>query len=129
MPAAIFYVYRIFDITETTIYIGKGTGRRLERQMRRFGAQGEILKRFKFEDDAFEFERAEIRRRCPTHNKSTGGEGGRLDGRDKTERLMDKIGPRRYVAQMLMRFGDGLLKYIDQSKLDAIRQVADGPRI
>ena len=41
-----FYVYRILGEMGETVYIGKGTGRRLEAQKRRFMSDGEIMRSF-----------------------------------------------------------------------------------
>ena len=46
------YVYRIFDGCET-VYVGKGSGRRLEAQKRRFNLDGEVIERDLSDDDAF----------------------------------------------------------------------------
>lgn len=72
-----FYVYRIFSIIGT-IYVGKGSGRRLSDQKRRFGADGEILAEFADEDAAFRAEKRFIRDLCPLENKNPGGAGGRV---------------------------------------------------
>lgn len=76
-PTEIFYVYRIFGAGGETIYIGKGSGRRLQQQKRRFGADGEIMQRLKTENAAYRYEREMIAKFKPPLNKSTGGNGSR----------------------------------------------------
>lgn len=70
-----FYVYRLFH-QDTTLYIGKGCGPRLQRQKRAFGVSGEVVKYFDHEDQAYRAERALIAKLDPPLNKSPGGWGG-----------------------------------------------------
>ncbi|MEZ0064020.1 hypothetical protein ABIF26_009582 [Bradyrhizobium elkanii] len=125
-----FYVYRIFDGFET-VYIGKGSGRRLASQKSKFGLAGEIIARFKSERDAYAFEIKMIAQLMPTANKHPGGNGSRarrkIHRRFGWEIEMDRVGSRRYVARELLKFD--LSRMIDASKIDAIREVANGPRI
>lgn len=141
-----FYVYAIMD-GPTCLYVGKGSGRRAEQSARIHGGEAKIIRSFAREDDAFAFERELISELLPANNKCAGGNGGRkalgvvpvqyrgkltecdmkraMAEHDEIERGMFEIGPRRYVARMLLgRFGS----FIDPSKVDAIRQVAYGCR-
>lgn len=129
-----FYVYRIFDGFET-VYVGKGSGRRLDHQKRKFGLPGEIVEGCKSDDHAFSREVFWIKQLQPTSNKLRGGNGGRVRPkpicRDEKRFLkelaeIDRIGSRRYAARMLLKFDTR--GYIGSSKLDVIRQVANGPR-
>jgi len=110
-----FYVYRINDGHET-VYIGKGSGRRLENQIRAFGLSGEVVEECTSDDHAFEREVYWIKHLMPTFNKVAGGNGGRCRPKELTAtekksareykaflREYNEIGPRRYVARFLCR--------------------------
>jgi hypothetical protein len=73
-----FYVYRILGEMGETVYIGKGTGRRLEAQKRRFMADGEIMRSFNKEDLAFRFEAKMIAKHKPPLNMVAGRGRGEL---------------------------------------------------
>jgi hypothetical protein len=73
-----FYVYRILGEMGETVYIGKGTGRRLELQKRRFMAEGEIIRSFAKEDLAFRFEAKLIAKHKPPLNVVSGHGSGKL---------------------------------------------------
>lgn len=101
-----FYVYRIFDGMQT-LYIGKGSGRRLQEQKRRFHADGEILERCRTDDQAFRQEVAWIERLMPTENRNPGGEGGRVHPRRKPRISKEfaeiaRVGIHRYIARFLL---------------------------
>lgn len=125
-----FYVYKLFETAEVILYIGKGSGRRLKTQMRRHRLKGEIIKEFKCERDAFQFERKMIAAAKPELNKSPGGNGGtvktkrRAPRKTADEKLMDKIGTRVYAARMLLRFD--LRGLVDRGTFQRIREVAYG---
>lgn len=70
-----FYVYRIFGEMGETVYIGKGCGRRLHNQKRRFMADGEVMEWCSTDKRAFMRERELIAEYNPPLNKSTGGNG------------------------------------------------------
>ncbi len=127
--AARFYVYRIFDGFET-VYVGKGSGRRLNSQKSKFGMLGEIIAWFKREGDAYAFEIKMIAELRPTANKHPGGNGSRVFKRARRkfgwELEIARVGSRRYAARELLKLDTR--GFIDPSKLDAIRQVANGPR-
>lgn len=76
-PTFTFYVYRILGEQGETVYIGKGTGRRLQQQKRRFQADGEVLRWCRTEDSAYRCERELIAHYNPPLNKSPGGNGSR----------------------------------------------------
>ena len=71
-----FYVYRILGEMGETVYIGKGSGRRLEKQKRRFGAEGEIIAEFGTERQAYSHERKLVADLNPPLNMCAGGGGG-----------------------------------------------------
>jgi hypothetical protein len=102
-----FYVYRIFDGLQT-LYVGKGSGRRLQSQVRRFRCKGEIVEECKSDDHAFEREVHWIAELKPTENRLAGGNGGRCKPKRKP-RLMkefaeiERVGSRRYAAMFLLR--------------------------
>ena len=124
-----FYVYRIFDGFET-VYVGKGSGRRLCSQKSKFGLDGEIICRFKSERAAYAHEIKMIAELRPTANRHPGGCGSKVYKRRPRrfawEIEIDRVGSRRYAARMLLRFDTR--GFIDPSKLELIRQVANGPR-
>lgn len=130
-----FYVYRIYDGVET-VYVGKGSGRRLAHQMRKFGLPGAIVEECKSDDHAFEREVHWIAELKPTANKLAGGNGGRCKPKPKPRlarefREIERVGSRKYAAQVLVRKLDehncgrwGVSKVA----LDRLREVANGPR-
>lgn len=138
-----FYVYRIFDRHET-VYVGKGCGRRVHDQRRRFRCNGEIIERCETDDEAFAAERRWIAMLRPTQNVSPGGNGGRSKPRVLTaeergnlkawrdfEREYERVGPRRYVARGLVtRLSEANIASLGVSKVELSRlwEVANGPR-
>jgi hypothetical protein len=74
-PTKPFYVYRILGEMGETVYIGKGCGRRLHNQKRRFMSDGEILEWCSTDKQAFKRERELIAEYNPPLNKSSGGNG------------------------------------------------------
>jgi hypothetical protein len=133
------YVYRIFDGHET-VYIGKGTGRRLQTQLRRFGVDGEILARDLTDEQAFRRERELIAELMPTANRHPGGNGGRSVKKRKPslplwwrkqQREMQELGTRKYVARFLARklnYANCELYGISKVGMDRLLEVANGPR-
>ena len=77
-----YYVYRIFNEYDDTLYIGKGSGDRLQQQIKRFGFFGHKLKWFEDEQACLKEEIRLIAKLNPPFNKTKGGEAG---GRPKTE--------------------------------------------
>jgi hypothetical protein len=129
-----FYVYRIFD-GEQTLYVGKGFGRRLHNQKRRFGHDGEILQEFRCEARAYQRERELIAELKPTLNCNGGGGGSWVRAKPEprmskdeawTYRLMEKIGTRRFCALLLEAINKVAPHMIDQSKMPKILEVARG---
>jgi hypothetical protein len=104
-----FYVYRIYD-GEVTVYIGKGRGRRLSDQKRRFALSGEILKSFSSERAAYAFEAKQIAKMKPIANKVAGG-GGAITRRNiklpiwftRQVKEIERVGSRRWVARELLK--------------------------
>lgn len=136
-----FYVYRIFDGMET-VYVGKGSGRRLQSQIRNFSLPGEVVEICKSDDDAFAREIHWISVLRPTANKAGGGNGGRVLPKIKPAWLVkaekeyqkfvaeyERVGPRRYVAQFLSRkIDEQNCEALGASKVELIRlrEVANG---
>lgn len=122
-----FYVYRIFD-GDVTVYVGKGSGRRLALQIRRFGVMGEVVEWFKNEDAAFAAERAWIAKLKPTENLVAGGNGGRAV-KKKPPRLhpafkeIERIGTRAYAARFLLRYCPHIL--IQRGAFAKVKEVAN----
>jgi hypothetical protein len=121
-----FYVYRFDNDDGECIYIGKGTGRRLKAQNRRFGREGYIVKLFKSESAAFNYEARLIAKLKPSENKIAGG-GGAITrtktpriGMSKEYREMRRIGTRAYVARALLRFD--LRGFIPDAEIPCLRE-------
>jgi hypothetical protein len=142
-----FYVYCVYD-GATPIYVGKGCGHRIRESARKHGGDARVLEYVTDETEAFNRERYWIKELSPTENKSPGGNGGRagairlvprgmlglvteaqmrkgLKEIKDVERDMERVGPKKYVAEMLL--GYDLSRFVSQSKLEIIRQVANGP--
>lgn len=109
-----FYVYRILGEMGETVYIGKGCGRRLHNQKRRFMSDGEVLEWCSTDKQAFKRERALIAQYNPPLNKSTGGNGAtrgmKVDGLPPLyaglAKLIRRLGGleasvREYLVQMI----------------------------
>jgi hypothetical protein len=130
------YVYRIFD-GDVTVYVGKGSGRRLQSQERRFGLSGEILERCKNDDHAFEREVHWIETLQPTDNICPGGNGGRVrpkrkPRKDKMMVEIDRVGSRRYAARFLlsrMNVTNCRQYGVDPETLARLASVANGPAV
>jgi hypothetical protein len=129
------YVYRIFNRHET-VYVGKGSGRRLETQTRKFGCDGEILEVCKSDDHAFRREIHWIALLRPSANILRGGNGGRRKPRKSARRSrdmieIDRVGSRRYAARFLLtKLDERNCASLGLSKVDVsrLREVANGPR-
>lgn len=128
------YVYRIFDVCET-VYVGKGSGRRLDAQKRRFNLDGEVIERDLSDDDAFARERHWIKALMPSANISPGGNGGRTVARrklrlDKSFAEIERVGRRRYAARFLLtRLNESncVRHGVSKVEIDRLREVANGP--
>lgn len=119
-----FYVYAIKYENGVVAYVGKGSGRRLNAQIKRFGLDGCVLKRFKREKDAYAYEVKMIAYHKPEFNRHKGGNGSRATV--AREWRMSPEASRKYAARVLMRFGDGLKKFVPDIDLEAISRVANG---
>lgn len=151
-PAKRFFIY-CFREGHAVLYVGKGSGRRLRAQEKRFGFAGEILERMDDEERAYERERYWIEKLLPTENKNSGGAGGFSDRNpipsqfrnsftlkewekcqregEASLREIEKIGSRRYAAQTLVSMLDERnCETFGVSKVDInrLREVANGPR-
>jgi hypothetical protein len=129
-----FYVYRIFD-GEQTLYVGKGFGRRLQNQRRRFGHEGEVLQEFRCEARAYQRERELIAELKPTLNCNGGGGGPWVRPKPKPRmpraeatayREMERIGTRAYAARCLLSANRATPGVIPPEKVALFRQVAYG---
>lgn len=146
-----FYVYAFIEGHEV-LYVGKGSGRRLKQQEKRFGFAGKIIEHLDDELKAYEREVYWISELRPTLNKNRGGSGSFLTEtvpaalrksftlaewkREERKALaelrrIEEMGTRKYAANVLLRHIDeancasfGLSK-IDISRF---REVANGPR-
>jgi hypothetical protein len=120
-----FYVYELSN-EDGIQYVGKGSGRRLKNQERRFGLSGRIVAEFAKEPDAYAFEVSRIAELNPPLNKCKGGNGSRaIQKRHRKtawEMTFERIGSRRYAALLLLHFS----RLLDPSKVDQIRRVAHG---
>jgi hypothetical protein len=132
-----FYVYG-FEDDGGFVYIGKGCKKRLRAQQRKFArleplAKGRVLDWFLTERAALAAEKEYIEKHRPRLNKTAGGNGGRVKHRanrlDFWERRLLKVGKRKYAAQLLLACERAKPGTLDPSKVDAIRQVADGCRV
>lgn len=135
--AARTYVYRIFDGFET-VYVGKGSGRRIRQQAARFKCQGEIIQHCTTDEEAFKAERKWISELKPTANRHPGGQGGRVKPKHdphaaswrKFLKEYNEVGPRRYAARFLARkLNEANCEKWGVSKIDVFRihEVANGP--
>lgn len=127
----VFYVYKLYNCPDVVLYVGKGSGRRLKEQMRRFRLMGEVVREFICERKAFQYERELIEAAKPELNKSPGGNGGwvrykkpKTPRKTAEEKEMDRVGTRVYAARMLLRFD--LRGIIDRGTYQRIKEVALG---
>lgn len=139
------YVY-VFETGGVVLYAGKGSGRRIKQQEKRFGFAGRILEYFDTDDAAFEAEKRWIKELTPTENKCrSGGGGGRCKPKKKSKELiaaerewrkflkeLEEAGSRRYVARFLCtKLNLANCEEWGVSKVDMNRlvEVANGPRV
>jgi hypothetical protein len=110
-----------------TAYIGKGSGRRLEHQVRRFGLLGEIIARFKSERAAYAYERRQIEQQKPHLNQCAGGGGSRatkvVQRRQQWEIEIERVGTRVYAARGLLCL-QGIESFLSPEKIAVLRSVA-----
>lgn len=120
-----FYVYELFS-GDSIEYVGKGSGRRLETQMRRYGLCGRVVRHFASEAAAYRFEVKHIADAKPKLNRCAGGNGCRANVvrrvRDPIYALCESLGSRVVAARLALNFPS----LCDPSKLDEIRRVAYG---
>jgi len=147
-----FYIYCFSDGAEIA-YVGKGSGRRIKQQEKRFGYPGRILEYLANERDAYEREVYWIKVLRPSENKNAGGAGKTSDPNPipvslrglvsdaewelaekqvaKEFKEVDRVGVRRYAARFIMtRINERNAGVYGMSKvdLDRISEVANGPR-
>jgi hypothetical protein len=96
-----FYIYRLYDLTGDTLYIGKGSGDRLRNQMKRYGLLGETIKWFGSEAAAYAAEKRLIKKHKPSLNRCSGGGGGTTGPRAVPEFGTPEA--LQYVAQSLAK--------------------------
>lgn len=103
-----FYVYRFDNDEGQCIYIGKGSGRRLQAQNKRFGREGYIVKWFALAGAAYRYEAFLIEKLKPIENKVAGGAGPgskrtmRRPRKSKELLEIERIGTRAYAAKFLL---------------------------
>ena len=119
-----FYVYELIDASGVVQYVGKGSGRRLDVQKRKFALDGRIVRSFDREAKAYAFEVAHIAAAKPIQNICKGGNGSTATKtrfvKDVFYRLYDQIGSRALAARLVLAYGP------PESKTDAIRAIAYG---
>lgn len=119
-----FFVYELVASDGAVHYVGKGSGRRLAVQQKRYGLAGRIVERFSNEEAAYKFEVAHIQKVKPLLNKHRGGNGCRatpyVEPKDAFIDLCRRLGVRVVAARMALTYG------CDPSKRDALRLVAYG---
>jgi hypothetical protein len=128
-----FYVYRIFE-GHQTLYVGKGSGRRLAIQRQRFACEGEIVEDCASEALAFEREKFWITELHPTENKIAGGSGSwvrrpkpkwrPLSDFERETREIERLGTRKYVARILLKVEHNFPHLFDAAQLAKIYTVA-----
>lgn len=120
-----FYVYRLKDEYGRVLYIGKGSGRRLYNQKRKYRCEGEIVREFAKEADAYKYEIECIATERPELNIHKGGNGSwvRRPKRRKTkiEREIERVGSRVYVARFLV---DRCFYRLKPDQLERLKKVA-----
>lgn len=100
------YVY-VLEQDGVIEYVGKGSGRRLTVQQRKFGMTGRIVKRFETSDQAYKFEKAHIAATNPVLNKYAGGNGSKNKRATRTPKdwlEVVEVGTKAYAAKLLLRF-------------------------
>ena len=105
-----FYVYRILGEMGETVYIGKGYGRRLHHQKRRFMSDGEVMEWCSTDKQAFRRERELIAKHSPPLNRIAGGGGSVTRHKNRlpvwfTRQIkeIERVGSRRWVARELLK--------------------------
>lgn len=103
-----FYVYKLMD-EQVVAYIGKGSGYRLNNQIRAYGLPGEVVATFEREKDAYAFEIKAIAELKPLLNRHKGGNGPRCKPFRKPRKPVwlieiERIGTRAYAARLLLKF-------------------------
>ncbi len=128
----IAYVYALTK-DDQILYIGKGTGNRLQDQRRNFGLAGHELAWFKTEKDAYKFERQLVRDIDPWLNRCAGGAGSYSrkppEPRYKPsedEILMQQIGTRAYCCRLLLAMKNKGLVTMDDMSENVYRAIGYG---
>lgn len=124
-----FYVYELSSNDGLVKYIGKGSGRRLEVQKRKFNLNGVEVARFKRECDAYSYEVERISWVNPELNKCKGGNGNTVAKKAQPrlsawEKAVNAIGTRAYAARLWLAYAPAYLR--DKSTVDKIRLAAYG---
>lgn len=118
-----FYVYELFT-ADGVQYVGKGSGRRLDVQKKKFSMDGRNVSEFGKERDAYAFEVQHIASVKPPMNRCKGGNGCTVQKKREVktafERLYERIGSRAMAARLVLAYGPL------SSKTDAIREIAYG---
>lgn len=124
-----FYTYKLTDNEGKVAYIGKGSGNRLDRQMKRYQMQGEYVTWHKNERYAYSKEVQLIAELKPYLNKKKGGNGKYALPKPPEKRvndpfykLCDKLGTRVVAARICMNYW----YMFEPSKVEQIRKIAYG---
>lgn len=131
-----FYVYEVLDPIGNVIYVGKGSGRRMQASKRsRQGTDAREVARFRKESDAYAFEIGRIAELAPECNKHPGGNGSKATVKRERETAFQRAyrqwGPSVLAARMLMIVlaackKAGIEYPGDASKVEQIRRVSYG---
>jgi hypothetical protein len=126
--SAKFYVYEILSDAGDIIYVGKGSGNRINVSKRhQAGFEAREVARFFNELDAYDFEVKHIAETNPQNNKHAGGNGS-FSGFVKNSsgyvskevRDMRRIGARAYAARLLINYVSAYKELI--SKVDLTKK-------
>ena len=104
--------------------MGKGSGRRLLAQERRFGMPGEIVRWFHRESAAYNLEAKLIAKHKPVHNRCAGG-GGAITRRksiplDPMFAEIERVGSRLFAGRELLKLD--LKRFLPEAQIEKIRK-------
>ena len=109
-----FYVYELLTDDGNILYVGKGSGKRLDVQKKAHQANGVEVARFKKESDAYAYEVERIKSASPMLNKCAGGNGSRCtakrESKSSFQKQMEAIGSKAMAARLWLRFAPANLR-------------------